>query len=423
MSEPYSLKAAAQAAWSLDQWLDYLGEIHPANIELGLERVAAVFNILGLDLSTKTIITVAGTNGKGTTCAMIEQALLLQGKSVAVFSSPHLLDYRERVRIQGEMLSHTLHCQAFMRVEQARQAISLTYFEFGTLQALQLMADSQAEYLILEVGLGGRLDAVNIIDPDVAVITSIDLDHQEWLGTTREAIATEKAGIFRAGIPVIIGEPEPPLTLVAAAKTLGVAATWQSQDFHFELSDSGFSWRNQSYQFDQLIKPLIPAQNAATALQTLNVLGLPLKPTFVNQLFAQTKLLGRRQIVQQQPTIMLDVAHNPHATRLLAQEISQQYYRQVIAVVGMLADKDIQQSLAPLVKYVDSWHCASLHVQRGAKAKQLVSVLSQGKMVLEFDSVTQAYTAACDIAHKEDLILAFGSFYTVAEVLTLVEAK
>ena len=423
MSEPNLLKVASQVAWSIDQWLDYLGEIHPANIELGLDRVSAVFNKLNLDLSTKTIITVAGTNGKGTTCAMIEQALLLQGKTVAVFSSPHLLDYRERLRIQGEMLSPTLHCQAFMRVEQARQTISLTYFEFGTLQALQLMADSQAEYLLLEVGLGGRLDAVNIIDADIAVITSIDLDHQEWLGNTREAIATEKAGIFRTGIPVIIGEPEPPVTLVAAAKTLGVAATWQSQDFSYELTDAGFSWQNNTYQFKHLIKPLIPAQNAATALQTISVLGLPLNPTFVAQLFAQTKLLGRRQIVQQQPTIMLDVAHNPHATRLLAQEISQQNYRQVKAVVGMLADKDIQQSLAPLIDCVDSWHCASLHVPRGAKAKQLVSVLSRGKLVLEFDSVTQAYTEACNIAHKEDLILAFGSFYTIAEVLTLVEGK
>jgi dihydrofolate synthase/folylpolyglutamate synthase len=423
MSAQNTHKAAAQAAWSLDQWLNYLSEIHPANIELGLERVALVFDKLNLDLSDKTIITVAGTNGKGTTCAMIEQALLLQGKTVAVFSSPHLLDYRERVRIGGNMLSAALHCQAFIDIEQARQDISLTYFEFGTLQALQLMAASQAEFLILEVGLGGRLDAVNIVDADIAVITSIDLDHQEWLGHTREAIATEKAGIFRSGIPVIIGEPEPPLTLHDAANKLQVTASWQGQQFDYQLSESGFNWHNDSYQFANLANPLIPAQNASTALQVLSMLDVPLNPIFINQLFARTKLAGRRQIICQAPTIMLDVAHNPHATRLLAKEIGQQAYRQVIAVVGMLADKDIQQSLVPLVDKVDSWYCATLQVPRGAKAKQLVSVLSQGKLVLEFDSVTQAYQTACDNAHKEDLILVFGSFYTVAEVLTLVEGN
>uniref|UniRef100_UPI0030F49D36 bifunctional tetrahydrofolate synthase/dihydrofolate synthase n=1 Tax=Paraglaciecola sp. TaxID=1920173 RepID=UPI0030F49D36 len=408
MHVQYSHKAAIQAAWSLDQWLNYLSEIHPANIELGLERVAQVYQRLNLDLSSKTIITVAGTNGKGTTCAMLEQALLMQDKTVAVFSSPHLLDYRERVRIAGNMLSPALHCQAFINIEQARQDISLTYFEFGTLQALQLMADSQADFLILEVGLGGRLDAVNIIDADIAVITSIDLDHQEWLGHTREAIATEKAGVFRKGIPVIIGEPDPPVTLREAAKNLHVMANWQGQQFHYELSDSGFSWHNAAHQFANLAPPLIPAQNASTALQVLSVLGLPLNPTFVEQLFARTRLAGRRQIIRYEPTIMLDVAHNPHATRLLAKELAQQSYRQVIAVVGMLADKDIQHSLAPLLDKVDSWHCASLQVPRGAKAEQLVSVLSQGKLVLEFGSVTEAYHAACENAHKEDLILVFG---------------
>ncbi|KXI30626.1 bifunctional tetrahydrofolate synthase/dihydrofolate synthase [Paraglaciecola hydrolytica] len=421
MSAKSSQKAAVQAAWSLDQWLVYLGEIHPANIELGLERVAQVFQRLRLDLSQRTIITVGGTNGKGTTCAMIEQALLLQGKTVAVFSSPHLLDYRERVRVQGKMLSTTEHCQAFSKIEAARQDISLTYFEFGTLQALQLMADSQCEFLLLEVGLGGRLDAVNIVDADIAVITSIDLDHQEWLGHTREAIATEKAGIFRKGIPVIIGEPEPPSTLLAAAEKLRVKASWQGQEFNYQLCATGFNWSNATYQFIDLIKPLIPAQNASTALQVLSTLGLPLEQSFVHQLFSQTKLAGRRQIIRQNPTIMLDVAHNPHATRLLAKELSGQSYGQIIAVVGMLADKDIQQSLLPLVDVVDCWYCASLQVPRGAQAKQLVSVLSQGKLVLEFDSVKAAYGTACEIAQKDDLILVFGSFYTVAEVSTLLE--
>ena len=416
-------KAAEQAAWSLDQWLAYLSEIHPSNIELGLERVMQVYQHLNLDLSRKIVVTVAGTNGKGTTCAMLEQALLLQGKTVAVFSSPHLLDYRERVRVQGKMLSPEAHCAAFMQVEAARQAISLTYFEFGTLQALLLMADSQAEYLILEVGLGGRLDAVNIVDPNIAVITSIDLDHQEWLGDNREAIAREKAGIFRAGIPAIVGEPEPPKTLLEAADKLAVKAHWQGQEFQYQVSDGKFSWRNKDFSFEALSLPLIPAQNASTALQVLASMAMPLNHDFVEQLFSQTQLAGRRQIIQQQPTIMLDVAHNPHATRLLAADIAQQSYGRVIAVVGMLADKDIQHSLEPLLTQVDCWHCASLSVPRGAASEQLVCVLSQAEMVLEFASVTAAYVAAVELAQKDDLILVFGSFYTVAEVMTHVEAN
>jgi dihydrofolate synthase / folylpolyglutamate synthase len=423
MAKHNSQKAAEQAAWSVDHWLAYLSEIHPKNIEMGLERVTQVFQRLDLNFSNKTVITVAGTNGKGTTCAMIEQALLLKDKSVAVFSSPHLIDYRERVRVQGNMLSSEQHCQAFAKIEHARGDVSLTYFEFGTLQALQLMAEAQSDYLILEVGLGGRLDAVNIINADIAVITSIDLDHQEWLGHTRDAIAQEKAGIFRTNIPAIIGEPEPPESLIKSAQEHRVKASWQGNEFSFELNHNGFSWHNEVYHFSQLPTPLIPAQNVSTALQVLSVMGIELTPEFIRQLLVKTHLNGRRQIIQQQPTIMLDVAHNPHATRLLASEIAALSNKRIFAVVGMLADKDIQQSLAPLIAVVDDWYCASLHVPRGASAQKLVSVLSQAEMVLEFDSVSVAFKAARKIAQKDDFILVFGSFYTVAEVLTLSEAS
>lgn len=415
-------KAAQQAAWSIDQWLTYLSEIHPQNIEMGLERVDQLFRRLQLDLSDKTVITVAGTNGKGTTCAMIEQALLLQNKGVAVFSSPHLIDYRERVRVQGKILTAEQHCAAFTKIEQARGDISLTYFEFGTLQALQLMADANSDYFVLEVGLGGRLDAVNIVDANIAVITSIDLDHQEWLGNTREAIAVEKAGIFRPNIPVVIGEPQPPQSLIDAALHLAVKGNWQGRDFFYRSKQGEFSWHNKLYKFDHLPVPFIPAQNASTALQVLSLMDVQLTEEFVAQVFINTRLQGRRQIIQQHPTIMLDVAHNPHATRLLAKEISELEHRRIIAVVGMLADKDIAQSMAPLIAVVNEWYCASLNVPRGAPAQKLVSVLSKVEKVLEFDSVSAAYTAACKIAQKDDFILVFGSFYTVAEVLTVLEA-
>jgi dihydrofolate synthase/folylpolyglutamate synthase len=415
-------KAVQQADWSIEQWLSYLSEIHPKNIEMGLERVAQVFKALQLDFSGKTVITVAGTNGKGTTCAMIEQALLLHDKQVSVFSSPHLIDYRERVRVQGQMLSTAQHCAAFAKIEQIRGDILLTYFEFGTLQALQLMAEADSDYLLLEVGLGGRLDAVNIIDANIAVITSIDLDHQEWLGTTREAIAVEKAGIFRPNIPVVIGEPLPPNSLIKATQDSAVKASWQGHEFFYELNHGVFAWHNDLYHLAQLPAPFIPAQNASTALQVLSLLGIQLNQDLVKQLFKNTRLHGRRQIIQQQPTIMLDVAHNPHATRLLAKEIAELDCRRVIAVVGMLADKDISQSLAPLMTVVDYWYCGSLSVPRGAPAQKLVSVLSEAKKVLEFESVSAAFIAACKKAQKDDFILVFGSFYSVAEVLTVYKA-
>ena len=420
MSHIATKQASNKEAWSLDQWLIYLEQIHPSNIELGLERIAEVFRRLQLDLSQRTIITVAGTNGKGTTCALIEQALLAAKNSVAVFSSPHLLDYRERVRIMGEMLTENAHCQAFLKVEQARGDILLTYFEFGTLAALQLMADSDAKYLLLEVGLGGRLDSVNIVDPNIAVITSIDLDHQDWLGDTKELIAVEKAGIFRANIPAIIGEPEPPSTLVNAVSDYKVKAVWQGSDFDFRIDDKGFHWKGLVGRYDNLPIPSIPVQNASTALQVIETLGLQLDNKQMARVFSQTSLPGRRQVIQTKPTVILDVAHNPHATKLLAFDLKNMKYKNVIAVVAMLADKDIEATLAPMSSVVSHWFCASLDVPRGAPSSTLVSaVLSFEQKVLDYDSVEAAYKCALEKAEEDDLVIIFGSFFTVTKVLEM----
>lgn len=420
MSNVSTDQASEKEAWSLDQWLIYLEQTHPSNIELGLERVAEVFRKMQLDLSQRTIITVAGTNGKGTTCALIEQALLISNHSVAVFSSPHLLDYRERVRVGGDMLSEKAHCQAFLQVDQARGDISLTYFEFGTLAALQLMADCHAKYLLLEVGLGGRLDAVNIVDPSIAVITSIDLDHQDWLGNTKELIAIEKAGIFRSNIPAVIGEPNPPVTLIQATLEYQVKPVWQGHDFHFQINDKGFHWQGLTSRYDNLPIPNIPAQNASTALQVIEILGLPLDHFQMSQVFKQTSLPGRRQVVQNSPTVILDVAHNPHATHLLALDIKKMKYKRVLAVVGMLADKDIEATLAPMLPLVSIWYCASLDVPRGEKASTLVCVvLSPEQKVLDYESVEVAYKCALEKADKDDLVIVFGSFITVTNILKM----
>jgi dihydrofolate synthase/folylpolyglutamate synthase len=397
---------------------------------LGLERVATVFKNLAITFAKKSVVTVAGTNGKGTTCALIEQVALATGKTVGVFSSPHLIDYRERVRVQGNMLSAQAHCDAFFKIEHARQDIPLTYFEFGTLAALLLLFEAKLDYVLLEVGLGGRLDAVNIVDPDVAVITGIDLDHQDWLGNTKEQIALEKAGIFRVGIPAIIGDPQPPITLKQAVVDYQVNPKWQTKDFCYHIDQQGFHWKSENLQFDALPVPNIPAQNASTALRVIEVLGLNVNYQILNQVFASLSLPGRRQIIHTQPMVMLDVAHNPQATRLLAADLKQKGFKRIHGVVAMLSDKDITASLAPMLDCVHSWYCAGLDMPRGAKASELVSALnnknslknsntSLSKKVLDFEHVEQAYKAALDSAEQEDCVIVFGSFFTIAEVLNL----
>ncbi|MDU0354798.1 bifunctional tetrahydrofolate synthase/dihydrofolate synthase [Paraglaciecola aquimarina] len=410
-----STQASDKEAWDLQQWLIYLNEIHPSNIELGLERVSTVFNKLALNYADKTVVTVAGTNGKGTTSALIEQGLLVAHKSVGVFSSPHLIDYRERVRINGAMLPESAHCSAFLKVDQARGDVLLTYFEFGTLAALQLMFDAGVDYWLLEVGLGGRLDAVNIVDPDIAVITSIDLDHQDWLGHTKELIAKEKAGIFRSNIPAVIGEPEPPQSLKQAVVDYQVDARWQGVNFSYWVDEQGYHWQGEQRKFSGLPVPFIPLQNVSTALEVIELLALELTAESLKAVIQQTKLVGRRQIIQDKPMIMLDVAHNPQATRLLAADLRQENCKRILAVVGMLADKDIEQTLKPMQDIVDDWFCADLDVPRGAKASVLLSALQQSTVT--YRNVQQAFLAAIKEARPEDCVIVFGSFFTIADIL------
>lgn len=409
---------------TLDEWLFYLESLHPKNIELGLERVNAVYQKLALDFSQTQVVMVAGTNGKGTTCAMIEQGVLMAGKTTAVYSSPHILDYRERVRINEQMLSAEAHCAAFSAVDKARGDIPLTYFEFGTLAGLYLIAQQQVDVALLEVGLGGRLDAINVVDADLAVITTIDLDHQDWLGDTREKIALEKAGIMRTGGQAVIGDFDPPHTLQDKVQELGVKALWQGKEFKLHSSEDGFDWQG-SKTFKALPQPAIPAQNMSTALAVLHWLQLEFTQQQLEELIHSVQVPGRYQLIQSEPDVILDVAHNPQAGHYLAQKLqqSQSNYGKLKFVVAMLADKDIEQTLLPFAEFNADWYLADLAMPRGAKGTDIQPLLASQQTTQLYDNVTQAFDAAIKDAQRGDLVVVFGSFYTVAEIMALYSSE
>lgn len=406
---------------SLQYWMDYLLSIHPTEIDMSLCRCQQVYVQLNLDFSHIQVITVAGTNGKGTTCAMLEQAALLSGQSVAWYSSPHLRDYRERLRYNQQWLSEQDHCQAFSAVEAARQACAttLTFFEFGTLAALYLIAQQQPQVAILEVGLGGRLDATNIIDADIAVITSIGLDHQAFLGDTRDDIAQEKAGIMRSQRPVVIGEPNPPKTLIAAVDEYQSQAYWQEQDF--QLRETTFTGLTT---ITNLPTVKIPAQNAATASMVVQLLAWPLSSADWQRLYATTSLVGRLQLITrpEQADIFVDLAHNPHAAVLLADYLTAHFAdRHIYAICGMLKDKDIKLTLSKLTGHVKHWHFIDIDNERGASAQQMAEHLQALNPSLPCTQHTNTLAALGYLDQQlteNDLVLIFGSFYTVGDILT-----
>ncbi|SFC89014.1 bifunctional tetrahydrofolate synthase/dihydrofolate synthase [Pragia fontium] len=413
-----------QATSPLASWLYYLEHLHNQAIELGLERVRSVAERLDLLKPAPYVFTVAGTNGKGTTCRTLETILMAAGFRVGVYSSPHLIRYTERARIQGQELPESAHTQAFALIEQGRGETSLTYFEFSTLSALQLFKQSNLDVVILEVGLGGRLDATNIVDSDVAVVTSIALDHTDWLGFDRESIGREKAGVFRADKPAVVGEPDMPQSIADVAAELGSPLYRRGYDWCFELEASGESWCWQAAEekLAGLPIPNVPLPNAATALSALHYSSLKVSHEAIRQGLMQAALPGRFQVIGQSPLRILDVAHNPHAAGYLAQRLAALPHRdgKVYAVVGMLSDKDIEGTLALLKPQVDIWYCAPLEGPRGANAEQLAQYLPQSSV---FTDVKQAWQQALQDAGSQDMIIVCGSFHTVAHVMEILASS
>ena len=416
---------------SLDSWLAHCERLHPHTIDMGLERVQEVVKRLGLRFEA-CVITVAGTNGKGSTCAMLEACLLQAGYRTGVYTSPHLVHFQERCRIHGETVQPDDLLPHFQKVEDARcqgSEISLTYFEFTTLAILSLMAEANLDVAILEVGLGGRLDAVNVIDADCAVITSIDLDHTELLGPDRESIGFEKAGIMRAGKSVVVSDPVPPESVLAHAASIG-ADLWQfGKDFNFTGDKQQWAWAGRGRRYSGLAYPalrganqLINASGVLAALEAVRD-RLPVTAQAIRNGLAMVELPGRFQIIPGQPTLVLDVAHNPHAVAALSENLDAMgFYPTTHAVFGAMADKDISAIMARVGVLVDRWYFCDLPTARASSAQDLQKQWQQTnnrKNVTSsvFKDPKEAFEAAVAAADPADRIVVFGSFFTVGGVL------
>ncbi|MFY9183059.1 MAG: bifunctional tetrahydrofolate synthase/dihydrofolate synthase [Limnohabitans sp.] len=413
---------------TLQEWLDWCEQLHPVAIDMGLDRVKTVADRMQLRFECP-VITVAGTNGKGSTCAMLEAVLLQAGYRTGVYTSPHLVHFEERCRLHGESASAEVFAGAFAAVEAARGDVSLTYFEFSTLSILYLMAQSNLDVAILEVGLGGRLDAVNIIDADCAVITSIDIDHTAILGKDRESIGFEKAGIMRAGRPVIVSDPVPPQSVIDHASAVG-ADLWQfGRDFNFSGDKQQWAWAGRDRRYSGMAYPALRGANqlinASGVLAALDALRqrIPVTAQAVRNGLAMVELPGRFQIVPGQPVLVLDVAHNPHSVAALAANLDAMgFYPTTHAVLGAMADKDLLPMLQKVNPMVDKWYFTDLPLPRAAKAADLQQAWqTQNTRTDTASSVhanpMQALQAAIDAADPADRIVVFGSFYTVGGVL------
>jgi dihydrofolate synthase/folylpolyglutamate synthase len=420
---------------SFEQWLAYQAQVHPQAIDLGLERLRAVLDRLGWRQPNIPVITIAGTNGKGSVSAYCAATLRAAGFRVGTFTSPHLRDYRERIRIDDRLAHPEELVAAFEEIEAARGSVALTFFEFNALAAFLIFGAAKLDAWVLEIGMGGRLDAVNVVDPDVAVITSIGLDHQEYLGDTLEAIAREKAGIFRAGKTAVIGGREPSMVLENAAHTLNSPLKRLAIEYNYVLDGAGWRYRGAHWDLPHLPAPAllgdIQFTNAATALAALEELAprLEVPAAAVVRGLTGVRLAGRFQIIAPEhgsPPWVLDVAHNPDAARVLARNLhANPIPGKTLAVCGILADKDAAGIVAELDHCIDAWWCASIDGARGRSGLRLAEAVRNAVQaaVVAADDVAGGCAAALKAAQPGDRIVVFGSFHTVGPAFDWLESQ
>lgn len=413
---------------TLDQWLAHCDQLHPKTIDMTLDRVREVCTRLGLRF-TVPVVVVAGTNGKGSSCAMLEAIALAAGYRVGLYIKPHLVHFEERCRIAGESIAGDALLPHFEAVEAARGGVTLTWFEYTTLAIMRALSLSALDLVILEVGMGGRLDAVNTVDADCMLITSIALDHTEFLGNDREAIGREKAGVMRAGRPVVVSDPQPPGSLQACADALGADLRQLGRDFNFQGDKQQWGWRGPRTRYNSLAYPALRGANqllnAAGVLAVFDALRdqLPINAQAVREGLAKVDLPGRFQIVPGQPTLVLDVAHNPQSVAALALNLDQMgFFPQSHAVFGVMRDKNLGALLQHMAPLVDHWHLTDLPTPRAARAADLAPLVQAASgtrpvSITLHGSPDDALRAAAAAADPADRIVVFGSFFTVGGVL------
>ncbi|MCP3871508.1 MAG: bifunctional tetrahydrofolate synthase/dihydrofolate synthase [Gammaproteobacteria bacterium] len=416
---------------TLDEWLEWQSGLHPSKIELGLDRVSAVWQSLNPSGFSGKIITVAGTNGKGSCVAILESVLIAAGYCTGCYTSPHLVRYNERIRLNGSDIGDQALCEVFDEVDRARGDISLTYFEFGTLAALRYFVKQAAEVLVLEVGLGGRLDAVNILDADLALITSVDIDHTDWLGETRELIAIEKGGVMRPGSATVFGSDDPPGTLLLQAQELGSPLFVAGRDFRHEHQAGGWCWQWEGYRFEHLPCPRMQGgfqlSNASAVLMVLMLLRqkLPVARAAIDRGLQDAWVEGRFQVVGTDPTVILDVAHNPHASRALAENLIATDCRgRTLALFCMLEGKDVEGVVRVMLPWIDRWYLAGVAGERALALDELVSRVENAGVsahrMSRFSDLGLAWEHIKRNARATDRVVVFGSFYLIGEMMQMI---
>lgn len=413
---------------SLTEWLLWLEALHPKAIDLSLERLKPIAAQLSLTQFSCPVVAVAGTNGKGSTVTFLQTIAKAHGYRTAIYTSPHLIQFNERIVIHDKMASDEQIIEAFEAIDIARASTSLTYFEFTTLAALWLFKkqESELDLIVLEVGMGGRLDAVNIVENDVAVITSIDLDHTEWLGTTREQIGFEKAGIFKQKKVAVYGGLNLPQSVVQQAQAQNTALFSLKRDYDFFLyQDGNWSWQSALQYWGHLPKTNLLPINAATALMVFELLRpkLVLSIEKLQQALKQANLMGRFQVLSKNPEVIVDIAHNVESISILAErlKVTQSKYGKTKAVFSMLKDKAIVEGIEKIKDVIDEWYVAPLAVSRGCDLEQLKKAFFKAKvdMIHEYPDIRAAFLSAIKSSNQVDRIIVFGSFYTVANVMVL----